>query len=142
VQGDFDVRHYTGWLGSVGFRLTPVLSVVGEVSGEYNSDRFDDSFRYYSAVAGPKFSAAKGRARPYGQLAVGLIRCRTIFRIGEPLSYANNFFGFEPGGGVNVRLASRFDLRAGGNWLVTQPWHSSAWRSRHVRIVTGVTYRP
>jgi hypothetical protein len=142
LQGEYETRHHVGWEGTVAVPLTARISIVGETSGNYNRDRFDDSFRFFTLLAGPKFTQSASRVRPFIQLPLGLVRTRTIFRGVAPLSYADNQWLFNPGGGVDVPVAGHLAVRVAADWLIPSPQYSIGWRTHNVRVATGITYLP
>jgi hypothetical protein len=149
AKGDYDIRHYQGWIGSVGFSITPTVEIVADVIGEYHSDRFSsivsDSFSNYFVIGGPKFSPARGHIRPYFKILFGV--SRTNFTSVEgPFrqSFVDTGLALEPGGGVDVILSQHFAWRLDGDWVLpgaslTGLMAGFAYPS--VRVATGLTYR-
>jgi hypothetical protein len=149
AKGDYDTRRYQGWIGSVGFSITPTIEIVADVIGEYHSDRFtsiaSDSFSTCDVIGGPKFSHARGRIRPYFKILLGV--SRTNFTSVEgPFrqSLVDTGLALEPGGGVDVVLSPHFALTVGGDWVLpgaSLTGLTAALAYPHVRVASGLTYR-
>lgn len=94
-----------GWLVSIAGRVTDVVSVVGEVGGNYWSFRGTRG-SVHTFQAGPRFAVSRSSPiRPYGQ-----------FLLGAALAYADPLdkkFVIEPGGGVDFRVGDRAAVRFG-----------------------------
>jgi hypothetical protein len=96
-----------GWLLSVAKPLgdTP-LSVVGEVGGTYRTDE-GETLALYSYHGGIRATiGARRNVRPFAQFLLG---ATTATCCGEGVT----FFSVEPGGGADIRLSRRADLRVG-----------------------------
>src|SRR5437773_2571038 len=127
VTGEFDAAHYWGWGASIGFDITPSITLVLEASGAYHSDQFNaavsDAFAEYTVVGGPKF-VARRRLRPYGQLLVGALESRSTFRSPLVTSFRHAAFVLQPGAGVDLPITDHLQFRVAGDWIVADPWYA------------------
>jgi opacity protein-like surface antigen len=145
VAGEFDVAHYWGWGASVGFDVTPSMMLILEASGAYHRDQINasvsDAFADYTVVGGPKFVAQR-RARPYVQLLVGVLESRSTFQSPAVQTFSHTSFAFQPGVGVDVPISEHVRLRVAGDWIIGDPRYALYWLHPHIRVGTGVAYRP
>ena len=74
INGGSATEHYMGWLAAADFPRPRTTSFVIETSGEYYNEDEGESYRLYTVLAGPKFTANSNRVRPFFQIPVGLIR--------------------------------------------------------------------
>lgn len=92
-----------------------------------------------SLMAGPGLRFGKGRARVFVRAMAGLLRDRASISVFEAdISETESGLGVLAGGGVDVRLARRIDLRLQGDYL----WRDSEQgESGGVRGGAGFVYR-
>jgi opacity protein-like surface antigen len=127
-----------GWYADVAGNLTPVIGVVGEVSGNYKnfnetstqlgvSVNVDANLKVHTFLGGVRFNARQTSAfTPFAQALFGLahasgkvegqttIAGRT-FSISQSVSDSD--FAFDASGGVNLNVSERFGLRVAAGYL-------------------------
>jgi hypothetical protein len=105
-EGDgYDVP--AGWLLSASWRFAPLLSVVGQGSGNYRSED-DQWLMVHSYMGGLRVSSGSRAAiRPYAEFLAGAAT-GSCCGVGSETKFA-----IEPGGGVDFALATRTAVRLG-----------------------------
>lgn len=108
----------TGWYVDLGWNLTRVFAIVGQVGGNYRSrDLLDNELRFsmHEFMGGLRVSSrATPRVVPFGHALVGPVRASLGFA-GESVSVTK--FAVQVGGGVNWSLTPRFGIRVGADYL-------------------------
>ena len=108
----------TGWYVDLGWNLTRVFAIVGQVGGNYRSrDLLDDELRFslHEFMGGLRVSSrARPRVVPFGQALAGPVRASLGFA-GESVSVTK--FAVQVGGGLNWALTPRFGIRVGADYL-------------------------
>ena len=108
----------TGWYADLGWNLTPVFAIVGQVGGNYrNRDVLGNELRFsmHEFMGGIRASSRAHTAIvPFGHALVGPVRASLGFA-GESVSVTK--FAVQVGGGVNWSLTQRFGIRVGADYL-------------------------
>jgi hypothetical protein len=101
--------YQPGWDAGASYRITHVISVVGEAGGDYNSDG-DTSLHIYTYSGGARFQSGSRseRFKPFAQLLMGAGSDNGSIGQSE---VTNHFPVITPGGGVDVRAAEHFAVR-------------------------------
>jgi len=136
-----------GWFGSAGGRVAlgkfrkDWFGIVGEVSGNEKTVRplgFDLHLTALSLMGGAKFVAHEWRQlTPFGQFLVGMTREGAN---SEPLHVdgSASHFAYQPGGGVDVGVSSRWAIRAEVSWrLIGTTGISNSYQ----QLMAGVVWR-
>ena len=117
VSGNFPIGWFVSGGGNpaLGTFRKEWFGVVGEVSGNHKMVSplgFDIHLSVYSFMGGAKFAAPKWRAMtPFGQFLIGAHRSEVSTALAIQRSATR--FAYEPGGGVDVSLASHYAVRVG-----------------------------
>ena len=108
-------ENFPGWFVQAGGDLAPMFGIVGEVTGgtkTYSVIGTDIDLSVYSFMAGPRFSGPRtASVIPFAQVLFGVVR-GSVSVLGE--SEAENEFGFQPAGGVDVMFSPRAGVRGTG----------------------------
>ena len=113
---DVDGNFPMGWFASVGKKMTPSITIVGDVSGNYKTIEaapgIDAKLKVHTFAAGPRWSARHGEVTPWVQMLFGVAHMS-----GNVLGFgaSDNGFAIQPGGGIDYAMGSGIDLRFGGN---------------------------
>jgi hypothetical protein len=119
VPGSFPIGWFVSGGGNpaLGTFRKEWFGVIGEVSGNHKMVSplgFDIHLSVYSFMGGAKFAAPKWRAMaPFGQFLIGAHRSEVNTALAIQRSATR--FAYEPGGGVDVSLASHYAVRVGVN---------------------------
>ena len=103
-----------GWYFDVAGNVTSMLSIVGQVSGNYK--HFDDDdfdLNIHTFMAGVRGSSP-GRFRGYGQFLVGGVRLQASDEIDEA---SETDVAFQLGAGVNALGSGNVGLRLGVDYI-------------------------
>ena len=132
------------------------FGLVGEVSGNHKMASplgFDIHLSVYSFMGGAKFAAPEWRAMtPFGQFLIGAHRSEVSTALAIQRSVTR--FAYEPGGGVDVSLASHYAVRVGVNGrFMRSPDHSErvdntalivrspGVTNKEFQVIAGVVFR-
>ena len=132
-----------GWFASVGATVSPMIAVVGEVSGNYktiSSSGVDVSTKVHTFMGGPKLFVRQGAVTPWAQVLVGAATgsgSASVYNVNVSDSSTN--FAIQPGGGVDIDVKEMFGVRAGANWRLIR---SEGATSKELQIVAGIVIRP
>jgi len=120
----WDTNMEWGWMTAVSFKIAERASVVAEGSGsygEYGATRF--TIERYGILGGIKIQGGGDGPRPFVQGLAGLSR-----QAGD-VGVLNGFI-FQPGGGIDLRIAERISVRGFGDYRLLREdgvfWHQ--WR--------------
>jgi outer membrane protein OmpA-like peptidoglycan-associated protein len=103
-----------GYVG-FGMHLTDWLGIAGEVTGGHSSNIsvLGQGLTLITFTAGPRVSFQWGRLYPFGEALVGGAHgSDSYFPSKTSSSPSASTFAFSTGGGLDVRLTSRFSVRA------------------------------
>lgn len=139
----------SGWRAGAASALTPWLTLVGEVGGNYHRRRLgtvEVRWNAHSFLGGVRAPGPRiGRVTPFGQILVGAVRSSASVHEQHvdgnpfPLDFdtALTLFALQPGGGVDVAVGRTSALRLQGDYHVT--WNKySGGTSGSVRLVVGL----
>jgi hypothetical protein len=101
-----------GWIAGAAIGLTPVFSVVADVSGQYKTIALfasDARLRIVSAMGGMRASGRIGSLREFAQLLAGSVRSSGS-AFGSTTTGTS--FSLQPGVGLDVPLARSWAARA------------------------------
>lgn len=101
-----------GWFAGAAIGLTPSLSAVADVSGQYATiDLFetDGRFTAHGVMGGVRVSARLGRLTEFGQVVAGVVRTSGS-AFGSTTS--GQSFGVQPGAGIDYPVAQTWSARA------------------------------
>lgn len=108
ITEESGVNMPVGWLVSVAGRATNVVSIVGEVAGNYKSEE-GETLRIHTFQAGVRFLARQNpNVTPWGQFLLGGANAS-----GGCCGESETKFSIEPGGGVDVPVGGRVAMRLG-----------------------------
>jgi len=98
-----------GWFAGASYRITRVISVVGEIGADYKKES-GTSFHLYTFSGGARFQSGRkaARARPFAQILLGTGLDNGNVGQSTP---TNHFPVVTPGGGLDVRLAKHVAAR-------------------------------
>jgi hypothetical protein len=98
-----------GWFAGASYRIIRVISVVGEIGGDYKKES-GTSFHLYTFSGGARFQSGRkaARARPFAQILLGTGLDNGNIGQSTP---TNHFPVVTPGGGVDVRLSQHAAAR-------------------------------
>jgi len=132
-----------GWNAGFAYYFSPWVGVKADFGGAYATDNTSSSqpfsVRNYTYTFGPVFSAGRDkRFNPFGEALFGGYH--------ETLAgYSNSYSAFAmlAGGGVDVKIARQFSVRAVQvDWLYTRPPSAAVFlKANSVRIGAGIVYR-
>ena len=119
-KGEDEVEDWenfpAGWYADVAGNLTPMLGVVGQVSGNYKTIEETDAdidFKVHTFMFGVRASSP-GRVRGFGQFLVGGVNLKASDAFG---SASETDLAIQLGGGVTVLGANNIGFRAGVDYL-------------------------
>ena len=117
-SGDEDwTKFKSGWYADVAGNVTPMVSIVGQVTGNYKT--FDDDpdgdfkLKLHTFMAGVRGSST-GNVSGFGQVLVGGANLKGSQ---GSFSASETDFAIQVGGGVNVRGSGPVGLRLGVDYL-------------------------
>jgi hypothetical protein len=132
-----------GWNAGFAYYFSRWMGVKADFGGAYATDNTSSSqpfsVRNYTYTFGPVFSAGRDkRFTPFGEALFGGYH-ETL--AGYPNSYSA--FAMLAGGGVDVKIARQFSVRAVQvDWLYTRPPSAAVFlKANSVRIGAGIVYR-
>ena len=126
VAGGYAYLHETdlsvpaGWFASGGGVVNEWLDLVFAVSGHYKTVGTVDT-KLYTYVGGPKFASYKNpKWTPWVQILFGGGRSSGSVSVSVPggsssISFSQNGFDVQPGGGVDIRAGKTVGVRLGVN---------------------------
>ncbi len=131
-----------GWVVAGAVHLTSVVSVVGEVGGNYKTitiEGIDVSTNVYSFMGGVRFgSRANPKMVPFGQVLIGGARAGgSTEAFGTNVGASTTGFAIQPGAGVDVFVAPNIAVRIQGDYRLVR---SGGANSSEFRIAGGVAY--
>lgn len=135
-DSDVDGNFPLGWFASVGKKMTPSISLVGDVSGNYKTitlaPGIDAKLRVHTFMAGPRWSDRQGQITPWAQVLFGAAHLSgSVFGIGD----SEMDFAMQPGGGIDYGLNNGISLRFGANLRFIR---SSGNVGKEFQIVAGI----
>ena len=122
-----DVRHMgSGFLVDFGKGLKTTESLQVSAVGEFAMNHFTawTGETYKNLNGGVRLGTIASKARPFGQVMVGLQR-----------DFGVNAFNFQPGGGINLRVGSTTDIKVQLDFPIVR-WLGDTYKQ--VRFSAGV----
>jgi opacity protein-like surface antigen len=115
LSGDDSGRSFPkGWYFDVAGNVTPMVSIVGQASGNYRHFDFEDiDIKIHSFMAGVRGSS-QGRVRGYGQFLVG---GASVKASDDTDSVSETDLAIQVGGGVNLMGSGPVGLRLGVDYV-------------------------
>lgn len=110
IDGSWDEQLRLGFAASIARRMSPIVSIVGEVSGshgEYGTTGF--SIQRYAFLGGVRLVGGEGEVRPFFQALAG------YSRQGGDVGLAHGI-AIQPGAGVDLVMTEWLTLRAQGDY--------------------------
>ena len=129
LSGDPEHQTLHGWDTELSLHLTNLISVVGDVSGHYQTARLiqfskignlpniniDVTSHIYNFLAGPRVSFTTGPLRPFAHVLVGLSRTTSHSSIAEDsltvTTVNDNNFALALGGGFDLPVGHFLSIR-------------------------------
>ena len=134
-DSDADGNFPMGWFVSVGKKVMPTISIVGDVSGNYKTitvEGIDAKLKVHTFMAGPRWSDRQGQITPWAQVLFGAAHLSgSVFGIGD----SEMDFAIQPGGGIDYGLNNGINLRFGANLRFIR---SSGNVGKEFQIVAGI----
>lgn len=111
-------ESFHGWLASVTGNLNRMLGITFEVEGSSKTleelDGENVDFGYQSFMFGPRLSSRRSEnVTPFAHVLIGGSRA-SVNLLGMSVSSTN--LALQPGGGVDIWMASNIGIRAGGDY--------------------------
>ena len=161
-RGDFNTHH--GFEGSYVRNVSRYFGIKGDISGAYRKDSFNDSIIFFPGGTTTNFrsentnslynflggvqikdNASKARLKPFGHALAGVAYNRSKYKtsingVASP-DFINNQVGFAAalGGGLDVRINDRFDIRA--IQVDYNPVRNFGFFSNNFRLGFGVVFK-
>jgi Outer membrane protein beta-barrel domain len=135
-DSDVDGNFPLGWFASVGKSVTPMIGIVGDVSGNYKTINLapdvDAKLRVHTFMAGPRWASRQGQMTPWAQVLFGAAHMSgSVFGIGD----SETDFAWQPGGGIDYELNNGINLRFGANLRFI---HSSSNVGKEFQFIAGI----
>jgi hypothetical protein len=130
-----------GWVGGAAIGLTPALSAVVDVSGQYKTLSLvnaDARLSTHTLMAGLRASARVGRLTEFGQIAAGVMRASGS-AFGATTTGAS--LAVQPGVGVDWPLTRRWAARAQIDVRLLRSQPDAVNGGYQYRFATGIVYR-
>jgi len=130
-----------GWTGGIGAAIMSSLAIAGEVGASYLPavDPTASATSIYSFLAGPRYVIrVHERVTAFGQFLLGDVHASAgVFAAGA----TTDRFAYQPGGGVDIAIASRWAARLQGDYRALRDTGTASTFNQG-RFVAGVVYRP
>jgi hypothetical protein len=135
---DLGANFRAGWLVSGGLRFARALWAIGEVSTTsktLNIPGDKPKARVSTFMGGPRLSGGRhGGLIPFGQVLFGSAWASTsLLSVSESVSH----FAYQPGGGIDLNVSSRFGIRVEGDYRIVR---SSGHNSKEPRFVVAAAF--
>lgn len=154
VSDDNDSPNLNGFNVQGALHLNQYFAVKGDVSGHYGSEEFPLfctqgpcptaklRTQLYNFLGGPEVRAGGSRkVQPFAHALVGAAHVRTSFssEVFSGSDRSSTRFAMALGGGLDVRLNERFDLRV--VQVDYNPTYGDGFRSDGVRVSVGIVIK-
>ena len=116
-DGEDGTSMPVGWYGEVSGNVTPMLAIVGQVTGNYKTleeDGFEADFDIHTFAGGLRVLARGAQADPFAHVLFGGVRSSFSF---EGDSESDTSSMMQLGGGVNLFTQAPVGLRLGADWI-------------------------
>jgi opacity protein-like surface antigen len=113
-------ESFHGWEASLTYNLSGALALEGDVSGHYSGASGTDSSRL-SFLAGPRLCWRSSSVTPFVHVLVGGVRTSsgvTVFDVS--ISASDTSLGGAVGGGLELKLGSRWSARLQGDYVLVR----------------------
>ena len=110
-----------GWYGEVSGNVTPMLAIVGQVTGNYmgfEEDGFEADFSIHTFAAGLRVLGRGAQANPFAHVLFGGARTSFSFEGDDDCDDCSDTSSMmQLGGGVNLFTQAPVGLRLGADWI-------------------------
>lgn len=144
-----------GWFTSGAYNVNHWMGLVGEATGSYKNNAFDQAVdgldisadvRAYTVMGGPRFFYKRGRLVPFAQVLAGTAHHRVTakaFREGVTISATETTtdLAIQPGGGLTVHLAESLGVRVAADYravFISEGGDTN--RQNQFRFLTGLMF--
>ena len=107
-----------GWYADVTGHITPMVGLVGQVTGNYKSIDFgggvDGKAKIHSFMGGLRAGSGASKVRPFGQVLFGAVNSKFS---ASGFSESDNDAAIQVGAGVNVMSGGAVGVRLGADYL-------------------------
>ena len=132
-----DTLH--GWHAAFGLGLSGRLGLVVDASEHYGDAGDGTDLAVLSLMAGPRFTFAAGRTRPFVHVLAGAVRTRAGIDVFEvEISEKSTGFGGAAGGGLDLGLGERWAARLAADYRFASVDGET---EGDPRLSAGVVYR-
>jgi len=108
-----------GWYADVAGNVTPMISIVGQVTGNYKTFEDEDfKLKAHTFMFGVRASST-GMVRGFGQFLIGAAKLNGT-EIGGPGKASETDLAYQVGGGVNIMGSGPVGARVGLDYLRVQ----------------------
>jgi opacity protein-like surface antigen len=126
---------------ALGRAITSSLAIAGEVGGSYLPavDPTANTTSIYSFLAGPRYVIrVHERVTAFGQFLLGGVHSSAD---ASAAGTTTDHFAYQPGGGVDIAIASRWAARLQGDYRALRDTGTASTFNQG-RFLAGVVYRP
>ena len=129
-----------GWYAAAGFRLSGRLGLVADASGHYGTAEDGSDLSVFALMAGPRFTFAAGRTRPFLHLLAGVARTKVsvVPFEGVSVSESSTDFGGAAGGGIDLGFGARWAARLAADYRLVAAEGETV---GDPRLSAGIVYR-
>jgi hypothetical protein len=130
-----------GWVAGAAFVLTPALSVVGEISGQYKTlavVNVDARVSTHTVMGGFRASARVGRLTEFGQILGGVVRFSGSAFGATTVAHV---LGIQSGVGIDYPLSPKWAARAQIDVRFMRSQPDAVNGGYQYRFATAVVYR-
>lgn len=112
IDGDeSDTRNFYGWNGSLSVNVDKTFGFTVDASGHYQDNIIERS-RFFSVLAGPRFTARNEHATTFAHVLLGGIhQHERVETLTEHFTTHGTAFAVAVGGGVDVNVTPHFGVR-------------------------------
>jgi len=120
-SGDDEFEKFPkGWYADVAGNVTPMVSIVGQVTGNYKTFEDDDfKLKIHTFMVGVRGSST-GNVRGFGQVLIGGAKLSGETTAGTAFSASETDLAYQFGGGVDVMGSGPVGFRVGLDYLRVQ----------------------
>ena len=145
IDGDeSDNRNFYGWNGSLSVSADKTFGFTVDASGHYQDNIIERS-RFFSLLAGPRFTARNEHATTFAHVLLGGIhQHERVETLTEHFTTHGNAFAVAIGGGVDVNVTPHFAVRAIQAEYVLSKFNRAASGKaiqHNARVGIGVVFR-
>ncbi len=136
-----EVTLPAGWMAGAALTLTPTLSAVAEVSGQYKTVALFNAnarLRMLTVMGGLRASGRIGALTEFGQVLVGVL-CASGSAFGA--TTAARSFSVQPGVGLDYPLTKAWAARSELDLRLIRSQPDATNGSTQYRFVAGLVYR-